>query len=149
MNTFEAVYHSDGISGGWRTVCFLLWEESCWVLCADKRISYSENFYVPKNKFFLGIICFFLFSLVSDFKDDFLYPYGLAHPPPSPPPPPPPQHAGNYWSCKRDKTYVLICYIRGFFEIRYYINTMLDVEWVCLACDGKVWKAVLSMLMFL
>jgi hypothetical protein len=53
--------------------------------------------------------------------------------------------------CKRDETYVLICcaYIRGFFESQYYINTVGDVDWVCVAADRKVWKAPLNVVMSL
>jgi hypothetical protein len=67
--------------------------------------------------------------VVSDFKDYFLYPYGLMqfvtlvaladHF----------QHAGNDRSCKIDKTNVLIfcanirCFF-FFFESQYYINTV-------------------------
>jgi hypothetical protein len=51
----------------------------------------------------------------------------------------------------RDKTYVPICcaYIRGFFESQYYMNTVGDVEWVCLAPDRKKWEAPLNMVMCL
>ena len=51
----------------------------------------------------------------------------------------------------REIKHVLICCanIRGFFESRYYINTVGDVDWVCLAPDGKVWKAPLNILMSL
>jgi len=43
-------------------------------LGADKRIISSnfENVYSPKTKRFLGIICYFSFSVVSDFRGDFL-----------------------------------------------------------------------------
>jgi hypothetical protein len=42
-------------------------------LAADKRfVSYSEDLYDPK-KGFLGILFYFSFSVISDFKDDFLY----------------------------------------------------------------------------
>jgi hypothetical protein len=37
----------------------------------------------------------------------------------------------------------------GFFESQYYINTVGDVDWVCLAPDRKVWKAPLNMVMSL
>jgi len=36
-----------------------------------------------------------------------------------------------------------------FFENRYYINTVGDVDWVCLAPDRKVWKAPLNTVMCL
>jgi len=38
---------------------------------------------------------------------------------------------------KRDKTHVLICcaYIRGYFKSPYNIDTVGDVDWVCLAPD--------------
>jgi len=51
----------------------------------------------------------------------------------------------------REIRHVLICcaYIRGFFESQYYINTVGDVEWVCLALDRKVLKAPLNMVMSL
>jgi len=51
----------------------------------------------------------------------------------------------------REIRHVLICcaYIRGFFESQYYINTVGDVDWVCLAPDRKVWKAPLYMVMCL
>jgi len=40
---------------------------------------------------------------------------------------------------KRDKVHVLICcaYIRGFFKSPYNIDTVGDVDWVCLAPDGR------------
>ena len=46
---------------------------------------------------------------------------------------------------------VLLCcaHFRGFFENQYYINTVGDVDWVCLATDRKVWKAPLKMVMSL
>jgi hypothetical protein len=49
-------------------------------------------------------------------------------------------HAGNDWSCKGDEIYILICYacIRGDFESQYYVSTVGDVDWVCLAPDRKV-----------
>jgi len=45
-------------------------------LGADKRIISSnfEDFYGPKTKRFLGIMCYFSFSVVSDFCGDFLCP---------------------------------------------------------------------------
>jgi hypothetical protein len=36
-----------------------------------------------------------------------------------------------------------------FFESQYYINTVGDVDWVCLAADRKLWKAPLNMVMCL
>jgi len=49
----------------------------------------------------------------------------------------------------REIKHVLICcaYIKRFFESRYYINTVGDVDWVCLAADRKVWEAPLNMVM--
>ena len=46
-------------------------------LCADKRITsyYSEDLYGSKKKCFLGILCSLSFSVVLDFKGDFLYLY--------------------------------------------------------------------------
>jgi len=42
-------------------------------LCADKRIiSYSEDLYDPKDKMFSQNLYCISFSVVSDFKDDFL-----------------------------------------------------------------------------
>jgi hypothetical protein len=38
-------------------------------------------------------------------------------------------------------------YIRGFFEIQYYINTVGVVDWVYLAPDRKVWKDPVKMIM--
>ena len=51
----------------------------------------------------------------------------------------------------REIRHVLICcaYIRGFFECRYFINTVLDVDWVCLAPERKVWEATVNILMSL
>jgi hypothetical protein len=51
----------------------------------------------------------------------------------------------------REIRHVLICcdYIRGFFESWYYVNTVGDVDWVCLAPDREVWKAPLNMVMSL
>ena len=45
--------------------------------------------------------------------------------------------------------HVLICcaYIRGFFDGQNYINTVVDVDWVCLATDRKAWKAPLNVVM--
>ena len=40
-------------------------------------------------------------------------------------------------------------YIRGFFESQYYINTVGDVDWVCLSSDRKVWIAPVNMVMSL
>jgi hypothetical protein len=37
----------------------------------------------------------------------------------------------------------------GFFESQYYINTVGDVDWVCLAPDRKLWKAPLNVVMSL
>jgi len=53
--------------------------------------------------------------------------------------------------CKRGKTYVLICcaYIRGFFGNQYYINTVGDVDWLCLATDRKVLQAPLNIVISL
>ena len=47
--------------------------------------------------------------------------------------------------------YVPICctYFRGFFESQYYIYTVGDVDWVCLAPDRKVWEAPLNVVMSL
>jgi len=39
--------------------------------------------------------------------------------------------------------------MRGFFESQCYINTVGDVDWVCLAPDRKVRKAPLNMVMSL
>ena len=39
--------------------------------------------------------------------------------------------------------------MREFFESYYYINIVVDVDWVCLAADRKVWKAPLNMVMSL
>jgi hypothetical protein len=33
------------------------------------------------------------------------------------------------------------------FEGQYHINTVGDVDWVCLAADRKVWKAALNIVM--
>jgi len=51
----------------------------------------------------------------------------------------------------REIRHVLICcaYIRGYFENLYYINSVGDVAWVCLATDRKVWKAPLNIIMSL
>jgi len=40
---------------------------------------------------------------------------------------------------KRDKAHVLICcaYIRGYFKSLYNIDTVGDVDWVCLAADRR------------
>ena len=45
--------------------------------------------------------------------------------------------------------YHLLTYFRGFFESRYYINTVGDVDWVCLASDRKVWEAPLNTILSL
>jgi hypothetical protein len=60
------------------------WREivvSAMCLCADKRIvsSYAENLYGPKNKFFPGSFCYISFSVVSNFKYDFLNAYDLIY----------------------------------------------------------------------
>jgi hypothetical protein len=39
--------------------------------------------------------------------------------------------------------------MRGLVESEYYINTVGDLDWVCLASDRKVWKAPLNMVMSL
>jgi len=36
-----------------------------------------------------------------------------------------------------------------FFESHCYINTVGDVDWVCMVLDRKVWKASLDMVMSL
>ena len=35
------------------------------------------------------------------------------------------------------------------FEIEYYIETVEDMHWVCLAPDRKIWKAPLNVVMSL
>jgi len=51
----------------------------------------------------------------------------------------------------REIRHVLICcaYIGGYFENLYYINSVGDVAWVCLAPDRKVCKAPLNVVMSL
>ena len=51
----------------------------------------------------------------------------------------------------REIRYVLLsfAYIRGFFESQYYINSVGDEDWVCLALDRKVLKAPLNVVMSL
>ena len=39
--------------------------------------------------------------------------------------------------------------LEDFFESQYYINTVGNVDWVCLAPDRKLWEAPLNMILFL
>jgi len=54
---------------------------SAMCVCADKIIisSYSEDLHGPKNKMFSRMFCYISFSVVSNFKDDFLYAYCLMY----------------------------------------------------------------------
>jgi hypothetical protein len=41
----------------------------------------------------------------------------------------------------------LLCLHQGMFECQYHVNTVGDVDWVCLGPNRKVWKASLNMVM--
>jgi hypothetical protein len=51
----------------------------CAVACVQTKEFYHfilEICMAQRTKCFLGILCYLSFSMVSAFKDDFLYPYG-------------------------------------------------------------------------
>jgi hypothetical protein len=98
----------DCITEGWRTISIF---ERNNVECFVSACRLKELCHLPlricmaqRTKCFLWNICYLTFFVVTDFMDDFLYPYGLmyfvdlvallwsflA--------------AGNDWSCERDKT---------------------------------------------
>ena len=43
----------------------------------------------------------------------------------------------------------MLCLHHRIFLKRYYINTVEDMDWVCLAADRKVWNVPLNIVMSL